>query len=145
MTTKETIEKIVQDCGAELYDLETTSEFEQKIFRIYITSKDGISLDKCAQVAKILSPILDLEPPVDGEYSLEVSSPGVERPLRKLEHFHGSIGEFVKVKLINTDKIIGKLESVQKSKIVLIEEDGEPITILMEDIEKARTYHRWEN
>ena len=40
MTTKETIEKIVQDCGAELYDLETTSEFEQKIFRIYITSKD---------------------------------------------------------------------------------------------------------
>lgn len=143
MTTKETIESILKDCGVELYDLETLSEFEQKIFRVYITSKDGVKLDKCAEVAGILSPILDLEPPVDGEYALEVSSPGVERTLRKIEHYRGSVGELIKVKLFSTDKIIGKLKSVNKEQIVLKEEDGEVVAISMSDIEKARTYHRW--
>ena len=143
MTTKETIVNILNDCGVYLYDIETVSENERKIFRIYITSKDGINLDKCSEVTKILSPILDLEPPINGEYTLEVSSPGIERPLRKNEHYTGSIGEMLKVKLINTDKIIGKLESFEDGKITLIEDDGEVTTIALDDIEKARTYYKW--
>jgi len=143
MTNKETIVNILHDCGVDLYDIETVSENERKIFRIYITSKDGISLDKCSEVTKILSPILDLEPPVSGEYTLEVSSPGIERPLRKNEHYIGSIGEMVKVKLINTDKIIGKLESLEDGKITLVEDDGEVVSISLDDIDKARTYYKW--
>jgi len=144
MTTKETILNIVHDCGVELYDLETVSENEQKIFRIYITSaKEKVNLDKCAEVTRILSPILDLEPPVSGEYTLEVSTPGIERPLKKLEHFTGSIGEDVKVKLINTDKIIGRLDSVEDGKLTITEYDGEVTTISMDEIEKARTYYQW--
>ncbi|WP_024954827.1 ribosome maturation factor RimP [Sulfurospirillum arcachonense] len=143
MTTKETIVNILHDCDVELYDLETVSEFEQKIFRIYITSPEGISLDKCAEVTRILSPILDLEPPVNGVYTLEVSSPGIERPLKKIEHYKGSIGQDIKVKLINTDKIIGKLESMEDGKITIIEEDGEVTTLSLDDIEKARTYYKW--
>lgn len=144
MTTKETIVSILHDCDVELYDLETVSENEQKIFRIYVTSaKEKVNLDKCAEVTRILSPILDLEPPVSGEYTLEVSSPGIERPLKKLEHFIGSIGEDVKIKLINTDKIIGKLDSVENGKLTITEYDGEVTTISMDDIEKARTYYKW--
>ena len=143
MTNKETIVNILHDCGVDLYDIETVSENERKIFRIYITSKDGISLDKCSEVTKILSPILDLEPPVSGEYTLEVSSPGIERPLRKNEHYIGSIGEMVKVKLINTDKIIGKLKSLEDGKITLVEDDGEVVSISLDDIDKARTYYKW--
>ena len=144
MTTKETIVNILHDCGVELYDLETVSENEQKIFRIYVTSaKEKVNLDKCAEVTKILSPILDLEPPVSGHYTLEVSSPGIERPLKKMEHYRGSIGEDVKVKLINTDKIIGKLDSVSDGKLVITEYDGEVTTISMDDIDKARTYYKW--
>lgn len=143
MTTKETIVNILDDCGVYLYDIETVSENERKIFRIYITSKDGINLDKCSEVTKILSPILDLEPPLNGEYTLEVSSPGIERPLRKNEHYLGSIGEMLKVKLINTDKIIGKLESFEDGKITLLEDDGEVTTIALDEIEKARTYYKW--
>jgi len=143
MTNKETIINILHDCGVDLYDIEIVSENERKIFRIYITSKDGISLDKCSEVTKILSPILDLEPPVSGEYTLEVSSPGIERPLRKNEHYIGSIGEMVKVKLINTDKIIGKLESLEDGKITLVEDDGEVVSISLDDIDKARTYYKW--
>lgn len=144
MTTRETIVNILHDCGVELYDLETVSEFEQKIFRIYITSAiEKVNLDKCAEVTKILSPILDLEPPVNGVYTLEVSSPGIERPLKKMEHYIGSIGEDVKVKLINTDKIIGKLDSVEDRKLTITEYDGEVTIVLMDDIEKARTYYKW--
>lgn len=144
MTTKETIINILHDCDVELYDLETVSENEQKIFRIYITSaKEKINLDKCAEVTKILSPILDLKPPVNGEYILEVSSPGIERPLKKMEQYIGSIGEDVKVKLINTDKIIGKLDSVEDGKLTIIEYDGEVTTISMDNIEKARTHYKW--
>jgi len=144
MTTKETIVNILHDCGVELYDLETVSENEQKIFRIYITSAtEKVNLDKCAEVTRILSPILDLEPPVNGVYTLEVSSPGIERPLKKMEHYIGSIGEDVKVKLINTDKIIGKLDSIEDNKLTITEYDGEVTIVPMDDIEKARTYYKW--
>ena len=144
MTTKETIVNILHDCGVELYDIETVSEYEQKIFRIYITSANKkVNLDKCAEVAKILSPILDLEPPVNGVYTLEVSSPGIERPLKKMEHFIGSIGEDIKIKLINTDKIIGKLDSIKDNKLTIIEYDGEVTIVPIDDIEKARTYYKW--
>lgn len=143
MTTNETIVNILHDCGVELYDIETVSENERKIFRIFITSPEGINLDKCSEVTKILSPILDLEPPLSGEYTLEVSSPGIERPLRKNEHYKGSIGQLVKIKLINTDKIIGKLESFKDGKLTVIEDDGEVNTISLEDIDKARTYYKW--
>jgi len=143
VSLKETIENILQDCNVELYDTETVTEGERKIFRIFITSKEGITLDKCAEVTHILSPILDLEPPVHGEYTLEVSSPGIERPLKSLKHFQASIGELVKVKLINTDKVIGKLEEVSDNQIVLLEEDGEKTTISLDDIDKARTYFKW--
>jgi len=144
MTTKETIVNILHDCGVELYDIETVSEYEQKIFRIYITSANKkVNLDKCAEVTKILSPILDLEPPVNGAYALEVSSPGIERPLKKMEHFIGSIGEDIKIKLINTDKIIGKLDSIKDNKLTIIEYDGEVTIVPIDDIEKARTYYKW--
>jgi len=143
MTNKETISNILKDCGVELYDTETVSEYEQKIFRIYITSKDGINLDKCAEVTRILSPILDLEPPVNGHYTLEVSSPGIERPLKNKEQFKSSIGDIIKVKLINTDKIIGELISLEDEIITIKEEDGEITKISLDDIDKARTYYKW--
>ena len=143
MTNKETISNILKDCGVELYDTETVSEYEQKIFRIYITSKDGINLDKCAEVTRILSPILDLEPPVNGKYTLEVSSPGIERPLKNAWQFKASIGDTIKVKLINTDKIIGELISIEDEIITIKEEDGEITKISLDDIDKARTYYKW--
>lgn len=143
MSLNQTIENILQDCGVSLYDTEVATEGERKIFRIYITSKEGITLDKCAQVTHILSPILDLDPPLDGAYTLEISSPGIERPLKSLKHFQSSIGETLKVKLINTDKIIGKLEKATEKEITLIENDGEISVIPLDEIAKARTYFEW--
>ena len=139
----ETIRKIIEDNGASYYDSEIVSENSNRIFRIYITAKEGVTLDLCAKISRIISPILDLEPPVSGAYTLEVSSPGIERALKKNEHFVGSIGQDVKIKLINTDKIIGKLNSFDGKVLEIIEEDGEHMQINLEDIDKARTYYKW--
>jgi len=139
----ETIKNIIEENGAVFYDSEVVSENGVKIFRIYITAKDGITLELCAKISRILSPILDLEPPVSGTYTLEVSSPGIERSLKKVEHFSGSVGENVKIKLINTDKIIGKLISFENNILNIKEEDGTNTKIDIDDIDKARTYYKW--
>ncbi len=139
----EIIKNIIEESGAIFYDSEVVSENGIKIFRIYITSKDGVTLDLCAKISRIISPILDLNPPISGNYTLEVSSPGVERSLKNDAQFRGSIGENLKIKLINTDKIVGRLNSFDGKILEIIEDDGEYIKIDIEDIDKVKTYYKW--
>ena len=142
MIDTEQLMKIIESCGVSLYDTEVVSEFDKKIFRIYITSKEGINLDKCAEVSRILSPIFDVEPPLEGEYLFEVSSPGIERKLIKPEHFSASVGEKVKIKLKNKEKFIGILEGFANNTLQ-VRVENEVKEIALDDIEKARTYFEW--
>lgn len=75
MTLDESIEIAVDGCGVNLYDIVTVKENETNIYRIYITSPNGINLDKCAEVSRQISPLLDIHEPLHGKYNLEVSSP----------------------------------------------------------------------
>ena len=142
MFDRDNMVKIIESCGVSLYDTEVVSEFENRIFRLYITSKEGINLEKCAEVSRILSPIFDVEPPLDGEYIFEVSSPGIERKLLKPEHYQSSIGEKVKIKMKDKEKYIGILEALDANTISVRVND-ESKQIALEDIEKARTYFEW--
>lgn len=143
MTNLDTIIKIIEECGLSLYDTEVTTEFDKRIFRIYITSKERVTLEDCAKVSRILSPIFDVEPPLEGEYLLEVSSPGIERKLTKPEHYLGSIGSKVKIKLNNKEKMIATLEAFADNSMVLRLDNNEKMSIALNDIEKARTYFEW--
>lgn len=142
MINLEHITKIVESCGVSLYDTEVANEFDKKIFRIYITSKEGINLDKCAEISRILSPIFDLEPPLEGEYLFEVSSPGIERKLTKPEHYSASIGEKVKMKLKTKEKFIGLLEAFDGN-VASVRVENELKQISLDEIESARTYFEW--
>ena len=142
MINLEQITKIVESCGVSLYDTEIASEFDKKIFRIYITSKEGINLDKCAEISRILSPIFDLEPPLEGEYLFEVSSPGIERKLTKPEHYSASLGEKVKMKLKTKEKFIGLLEAFDGN-VASVRVENELKQISLDEIESARTYFEW--
>ena len=142
MINLEQITKIVESCGVSLYDTEIASEFDKKIFRIYITSKEGINLDKCAEISRILSPIFDVEPPLDGEYLFEVSSPGIERKLLKPEHFIASIGEKVKIKLKDKEKFVGILEGFENNTL-RVRVESELKEISLDALDKARTYFEW--
>ncbi len=142
MIENETIEEILEDNGVSLYDTELTEENDRKIFRIYITSPNGVTLDMCAKITNIISPIIDTDPPIGGQYFLEVSSPGVERALRKPKHFQNSIDETIKLKTIHSKKYISKLIKAD-SKGITIEDKNKTVFIPYEDISNARTYVEW--
>lgn len=93
MNLEQSIELAVEGCGAQVYDIVSTKENDRNIYRVYITSKDGVNLDKCAEVSRMISPILDLDEPMNGNYNLEVSSPGIERKLKTLDTINPLLGK----------------------------------------------------
>ncbi len=96
---------------------------EDRTLRVYIDSidGDGVDMDDCLRVTKVLNELEALDEMVDGEYALEVSSPGAERPLRLKEHFDSHIGETVEVRLVRkiSDRVYGK------GKVLSVSSDGE--------------------
>lgn len=142
MNLEESIKLAVESLGARLYDITTVREHDKNIFRVSITVEGGTSLDKCAEVSRMISPILDLDEPMNGEYVLEVSSPGIERKLKKKEHFMASVGEKVKVKNLATDVFKGELISADEEKIVIKTEFGEE-ELTYDNILAAATYFEW--
>ena len=132
----------IQGTGVELYDIVTLKENDNQILRIYITQNGGITLDKCTEITKLISPILDIRDPIHGEYLLEVSSPGIERKLKKPKHFKASIGELVKIKDFNKDTMNGKLVGADNTEIQLETEHGIEI-INYDEISQASTYFEW--
>ncbi len=142
MGLEESIKLAVESLDVKLYDIVNVKENDKNIFRVYITSKDGVNLDKCAEVSRMISPILDVEEPVNGEYNLEVSSPGIERKLKKTDHFKASVGEKIKVKDIATEVYKGELISADDEKITIKTEFGEE-SVDYPSIISASTYFEW--
>lgn len=142
MNLEEQIKLIVENNDLKLYDIVTTREHDRNIFRIVVTSKDGVNLDKCAEISRLISPLLDIEEPMNGVYNLEVSSPGIERKLKKKEHFIASVGELVKVKNYETEVFKGELLNADENKIVINTEFGEE-EITYDNILSASTYFEW--
>ncbi|MDD5406688.1 MAG: ribosome maturation factor RimP [Sulfurovaceae bacterium] len=139
---RDSIAKIVDSFGAKLYDIETVTEFDDTILRVMIIKEGGVNLDLCADISRELSLFLDVNPPMEQAYRLEVSSPGIERRLTKPYHFQNSIGEKVKLKITDEGQIIGMLKNVDDIGIV-IEVDGVDRKINYSQINKARTYFEW--
>lgn len=133
---------LVSECGVNLYDTEIANDNGRTIFRVYITKNGGVNLDDCEAVSRLLSPIYDVMPPVSGDWVLEVSSPGIERKLSKIEHFKASIGELVKISLNDKSELKGKVLSATDDKIT-IDIDGVSNDINFIDIKKAKTYIEW--
>ncbi|WP_457593770.1 ribosome maturation factor RimP [Hydrogenimonas sp.] len=142
MSVEEEVRKVVESHGAKLYDTEVVSEDGRTIYRVYILKEGGVDLDLCAAISHDLSPMLDVYPPVSGQYYLEVSSPGVERTLKKPEHFANSVGSRVRLKLSSGDSVKGELLGFENGKVILQTSAGKE-EFPLSDIRKARTYFEW--
>ena len=142
MSLEESIKLAVESLGANLYDIVSAKEHDRNIFRVLVTAENGISLDKCAEISRMISPILDVDEPMGGEYVLEVSSPGIERKLRKKEHFFASVGEKVKIKNFATEVYKGELIFADNDKIIVKTEFGDE-EIKHDNILAAATYYEW--
>jgi len=143
MSLESDIKNVVESMDLSLYDIVTVSEGGDTIYRVLINSSEGISLDKCAEVTRVLNPLLDVTPPVKGDYRLEVSSPGIERKLKTLKHFNASIGEKVKVVLISNEVLQGPLLKVEGNLITINDEQVNEQTIPFDEVIRAATYFEW--
>lgn len=142
MSLEQSIKLAVESLGAKLYDIVNAKEHDRNIFRVLVTAEKGISLDKCAEISRMISPILDVDEPMNGEYILEVSSPGIERKLRTKEHFKASVGEKVKVKDFATETYKGELIFADDQKIIVKTEFADE-EITYDSILSAATYFEW--
>ena len=144
MELEESIKLAVEGCGVDLYDITQTKEHKVNILRVFISHKNGVNLDKCAHVSRMISPLLDIEEPMNGKYNLEVSSPGIERKLKTLHHFKCSIDSDVKVKNYSTETLKGKLLDVSDDGIITIDDiDDGSQTIKFDEVLSASTYFSW--
>jgi ribosome maturation factor RimP len=134
------IEPIVEGLGYECVGIEYNPHPKHGLLRVYIDNEAGIDVDDCSKVSHQISGVLDVEDPVQGNYQLEVSSPGSDRPLFKIVQFEQFIGHVVKVNLFrpinNRRKIIGRIQKVEMD-IVQLEEDGQVIEVPFEAMSKA--------
>ena len=149
MSLESDIASLVKSVGLELYDTSIVNENDETIYRVSVISpnivdgkKEGVSMDACVELTHLISPLLDVAPPVGGEYRLEVGSPGIERKLSKPEHYRLSVGELVSLVLLNKEKYKGRLLRTEGSMIVL-DAQGEELEIDMAQISKAKTYFEW--
>lgn len=125
----EMAEKICEENSAYLYDIEMTKEGKNQILRIYIDTTDGISIDECEKISRLISDEMDKKDYVKGAYNLEVSSPGVERKLKTLKHYEMALGKMIDITLyapIDGEKnFTGKLKEADKENVLLIINDNE--------------------
>ena len=95
----ELVASAVEPLGYELLGVEYLAQGRHSVLRIYIDSPDGINLDDCERASRQVSAVLDVDDPLKGQYTLEMSSPGLDRPLFTAEHFTQFIGHEVKLRL----------------------------------------------
>ena len=137
------IEPVVEDAGYELVRVMTIGQANPTLQVMIDTLNDTeVTIDDCAKVSRLLSDMLDEKDPIADKYSLEVSSPGLDRPLTKMAHFERFIGYEAKIeteeKIDNRKRFKGKIIAVADNKIVLSAEDDEQYTIPFALINKAK-------
>jgi len=139
-TLRELLQPVVEALGAQLWGLDLQSGGRRKLLRIYIDRDEGVDVELCAAVSRQVSAIMDVEDPIQGEYVLEVSSPGMDRPLYELAHYQQLLGEQIAVKLRfayeGQRNFKGLLQAVEGDDIVLVVADHEYL-FPVEGIEKA--------
>lgn len=127
--------------GYELVAIELAGNGSDRILRVYIDHPDGITVEDCAKVSRQVSAVLDVEDPISGAYVLEVSSPGLDRPLVRAADFERFTGSLVKVR--TREAVLGRknftgLLSEASGDNVVVEVDGEPYEIDLANIDQAR-------
>lgn len=133
----------ISEHDADLYDL----EFTGGVLRVTVDKAGGVDLGVIGSLTRAISRLIDEHDPIQGAFTLEVTSPGLERPLRTAEHFARAVGEKVNVKTragVDGDRrFTGVIEAADADGITILPEGGEPRRLSVDQIEKARTVFDW--
>ena len=135
------LQPLVEDLGYEFVGLEHSSNPKNPVLVLYIDQPGGIAVEDCEKISREVAALLDVEDPIPGRYNLEVSSPGLDRPLFTLEQFERFRGEIAQVSLFaplqGRRKFKGPILGTRDGKVQL-DQDGEEVELDMGNIAKAR-------
>lgn len=146
------IEPLVAREGAELVDVEVAGSRKRPVVRVYVDRPGGVGVDDCARISRLLEAGLETAAAVPETYVLEVSSPGLDRPLRERRHYERIVGRDVEVRLFaprdGRRRVVGALEQVADGDgdsfaITVVEPGGERWTFTAREIAKARLHWTW--
>lgn len=136
----ELIDTTIQALGLDLWGVELLQQGKYSLLRIYIEREEGVTIEDCEKVSRQVSALMDVEDPIAGEYTLEVSSPGMDRPLFSIEHYSQYVGSEVDLKLRRPldgrRKFKGQIIKVSGD-IVGLSVEGSEYDLEFSDIEKA--------
>lgn len=136
----EMLRPAVEETGKELLGVEFISAGNNSVLRLFIDHEDGINVDDCAEVSRQVGAILDVEDPISSEYNLEVSSPGIDKPLFEMAHFQTVVGEIVNIRLSmplnGRRKFKGTLVTIEND-ILVVDVDGIEYELVINNIDKA--------
>lgn len=139
---KEFAESLLPAMGLELFDIQFRREGHGWVLRLTVDSESGVTLDDCSQVSRETSYFLDVEDLIDHPFHLEVSSPGLERPMRTIDECKRNVGKKARVKLIEPidaqKVVIGNIERVEEDRLTVVSEKGKTYTFTWENVQKAR-------
>jgi len=139
------LESTVEALGFQLWGLEYLSQGRHSTLRLYIDGEDGISVDDCALVSRQVGSVLDVEDPISGDYTLEVSSPGMDRLLFKLEQYAAYVGETIDLRLRHAfegrRRFKGILKGIEGEDVV-VQDDSHEYLLPHSAIERARIQPR---
>ena len=142
------LKPLVEDLGYEFVGLENRSAPKNQVLVIYIDQPDGIAVEDCERVSREVAALLDVEDPISGQYSLEVSSPGLDRPLFNLEQFEQFAGETAQISVFapieGRRKFKGEILGVADG-MVRLDQDGAEVMLEMGNIAKARLVPDYDN
>ena len=131
---------VIEGMGFELWGVEFRSSHKHAHVKVFIDHKDGITVDHCSDVSHQISGVLDVEDPISVPYTLEVSSPGLERPLMNIGHFEKYIGREIKVRLTwaveGRKNLHGKIAAVDDDNIT-VTMDGEEFEFPVSAVKRA--------
>ena len=138
---------VIEALGYQCWGVEFLSQGKHSLLRIYIDHADGILVDDCEKVSRQISGVLDVEDPISNEYTLEVSSPGMDRPLFTLEQLAAHAGEQVKIKLRTPfdgrRNFQGVLRGVEEQDVVVLVDEHEYL-LPIDAIDKANIVPRFD-
>ena len=149
-TIEEKVQKLItqaiEDLGYELYDVEYLKEGKDYHLCIYIDKDDGIDISDCEKVNEVINPILDEADYIKDQYFLEVSSTGLEKNLRKKEHYLKQIGNEIEVRLyskIDNKKVIQGILKEYNDELLILQTHQDEIKIKLAQIASAKTLYDW--
>lgn len=140
-------EAVTRRRSLRLWDVEVGGQPGRMIVRVLVDAEGGVDLDTVAEVSEEISRGLDLRDPIGGRYTLEVSSPGLERKLKSPEHFRASVGSKVVIK--TSERLVGDSNRIEGEVVEAAEDaltlatDGGEVTVPYEQIRTARTVFEW--